>query len=161
MAVRQRQLRLRGRAGVTSLELALVMVPFMYMLMAVTDLARYFFTIQAMTTLMNDSIRYDWITGMARDDAAHVTTGGGPLGSSCVTFSQAQATSGVAVSPLLWDDSASKIGFDFNPVTLLSTDPNGGGVSQAQIYMQYPFSAITPGLQVLNGTLTMQSGLSY
>jgi len=151
-AADQRRWGRLGRAGVTSLELALVMVPFMYLLMAVTDLARYFFTIQAMTTLMNDTIRYDWLYYVDHNTFSSMD------GGCYTTFSAAQAVSGVAASPLLSNttDPTIQLCVDYNPVTNVATGQYGGAVYQSLVVVQYPFTTITPGLSGLNGTLTVQ-----
>lgn len=140
-------------AGVTSLELALVLVPFLLIVMATFDIARYLFTVQAMVSLMTDSARY-----------VMVQNAGGSYGTG---FSSAQQTiaafigttgapQGVTPSPLL-DPTQGQISINF--LNQNSLPPLG--VSQIQVIVTYPFTANTPGLSLLSGTLTETATYSY
>jgi hypothetical protein len=47
----------RGQAGTTSLEFALVAIPFVFMMIAGTDLGRYFITKDSLHTLVDEATR--------------------------------------------------------------------------------------------------------
>jgi hypothetical protein len=132
-----------GCAGISSLEFALVFVPFIWLMTGIFDIGRYFFTIQSMATLMSEAERYSMIN---------------PLWAPCGTDSWADAASLV---PLL----------DSTQINLCVIAINGpgsagaGGVSQVQLTVTYPFTAVTPGLGLLDHTssnpLTQTSTISY
>jgi hypothetical protein len=134
-----------GNAGVTSLELALVLVVFMWLLMGVFDLGRYFFTVQSMVTLMAEAGRYVTIAGEGSGTALQgvAAQGAGPECYAINTFSSISAV----VPPPLLDPTQGQI--CINVLT-----PFGLGVNQIQVTVNYPFTAFTPGLSGLNGTLT-------
>src|SRR4051812_16955079 len=63
-------------SGVTSLELALLLVPLMLLLIVVVvfDLGRYLFTVQSMITLMTDTAGYMLITPVNPQQDCHPLT---------------------------------------------------------------------------------------
>jgi hypothetical protein len=124
-----------GSAGVTSLELALVLLPFLFLMTAVFDLGRYLFTVQSMVTLMTEAARY-----------SKVYPDQTPL---CGVNTWPNTAT---VAPLL----------DPTQVNLCITSLNPTyGVMQVQVTVTYPFTAATPGLSTLDGTLTETATYSY
>lgn len=145
-----------GRAGVTSLEFALVAVPFLWLILAVTDLGQYFFTVQAMTTMVADMQRFMML---APDGAV-----------GCYPFNARPNTSTIiqppSAPPLMLDPAQGTVCI----TNLAATGPaNGGGVNWIQVTVQYPFVPITPGLGALSATndgvvdnrLSQQATYSY
>jgi hypothetical protein len=115
----------------TSLEAALVMVPLFLMMLSLFDIARYFFTVQAMLTVMTETERAAMVSPLQR-----CGTGWWPNTAS--------------VAPLL----------DASQVYLCVGTVNGAGaVTQIQVTVQYPFAANF--LTLLSGTLTETTTHSY
>ena len=133
----RRRRRRSGNAGVTSLEVALVLGPFLFLLLGVCDFGRYFFTLQSMTTLMAEAARTAIIYGPYSEQAP----GCGP-----------NSWPGIStVAPLL---DPAQVYLCINPISLY-------GVSQVQVTVQYPFDANTPGLSALSGLLQQTATYSY
>jgi hypothetical protein len=114
---------------VTSLELALVLVAFLWMMMGIFDLARYLVIVQSLVTLMTDAERYAVID---------------PLDATNYCFGAATWPNTATSAPLL----------DPNQVNVSICQVTVAGVNQMQVTATYPFAAITPGLEALNGTVT-------
>ena len=132
-----------GCAGISSLEFALVFVPFIWLMTGIFDIGRYFFTIQSMVTLMSEAERYSMLN---------------PLWAPCGTDSWAGAAT---LAPLL---DPTEINLCVTPLNGVGT--NGpGAVTQIQLTVSYPFTAITPGLGLLDHTssnpLTQTATISY
>jgi Flp pilus assembly protein TadG len=122
-----------GRAGVSTLEFALVGVAFLMFLLGGFDLARYIFTVQSMVAVMTQAGRYS---------LANPTWG--PCGVDSWT--------GIAtVAPFL----------DSSQVNLCVLQTSGTGLSTSTVTVTYPFTAVTPGLTALTGTITETTTYSY
>jgi hypothetical protein len=129
-----------GRAGATSLELALVLLPFLVLLLGTFDLARYFFTVQAIETLTTDAARYAVVNG----NAAVTKPSTGPYGPLGIDTWASETNVPV---PALLDPTQGTICISY-AATLL-----GFGVNTVQVTVVYPFTAMLPGLSALNKTL--------
>jgi hypothetical protein len=136
-SVSNRRRRL-GSAGVASLEFALIMVPFLWMVLAVFDLGRYLFTVQAMVTLVTDTQRYVMLN----------TEDGVPPG--CVDFNAWSNTTSAGPPPVGLDASLGTICVTF------VNQQTGWSAIQVLVSVQYPFVAITPGLSALTSLMTDQ-----
>jgi Flp pilus assembly protein TadG len=136
-----------GRAGATSLELALVLIPFLLLMFGTFDLARYFFTVQAIETLTTDAARYAVING----NAAVTKPSTGPYGPLGIDIWASQTNVPV---PALLDPTQGTICIAYGATVA------GLGVNRVQVTVVYPFTAMLPGLGALNTTLqTTQPGL--
>jgi Flp pilus assembly protein TadG len=134
-------LRPLGRAGVTSLEFALVALVLLPLLISLFDLARYLFTIQSMQTLMTDVGRYAMVQ---------------PTNSErCSPFQDWISNTTVVIPPLLPDVPNDQICSSF--LNLYT----GLGVNQVQVTVTYPFSFISPWLTGLDSTLIQSTTYSY
>jgi Flp pilus assembly protein TadG len=134
----------RGNSGVASLELALVLVVFMVLLVGTFDLARYFYTVEAMTTLLADAGRYSMIRGST------AITKGGPIPIDS-WISDPLVTVGI---PPLLDPAQGTICIAYTESGTLAV-----GVNTLQVTVIYPFTAMTPGLSALSETMqTTRSG---
>jgi Flp pilus assembly protein TadG len=111
-----------GCAGVTSLELALVIVPFLWMLLGIFDLGRYLFTVQSMVTLMTDAQR----TVLVAVENQNQTTNFHGL----YTLDEWSAATGAVLPPLLFDTAHGQVNVTFQ---------GGYGVTQVQVQVIYPF----------------------
>jgi len=120
-----------GRAGVVSLETALVLVPFFWLLLATIDLARYFFTVESMLEALNQAGRI-----------AIIGATGGDVSSAW--------NSAPFLNQALGDISA----------TLQPPSLPGPG-SRWVVSINYTFTALTPGLGALSGPLTLTTSLYY
>jgi Flp pilus assembly protein TadG len=116
------------------LELALVLVPFVWLMLGTIDIARYIFTLQQVVGLLSEAGRMsltsiDWA----------------PFGTN--------SWAGIStVAPLL----------DPTQVTLDVTQGlSGVGVYYSSVTVQYPFVAYTPGLAMLSGTITETTNYAY
>jgi hypothetical protein len=132
-----------GRSGVTSLEFALTAVPFLWLMFGIFDLARYFFIVQALITLMTDVQRFIFVAG--ENGAVQQYQG---------TLAYKNGYASVVVPPPL-DPTQGALS-----VTYLNL-AGGFGVNQVQVTLNYPFTAMTPGLSLLNGMIQEQATYSY
>jgi hypothetical protein len=132
----KRKKRGRWQSGVTSLELALVMVPFFLMMLGTFDLVRYLYTEQALLTVMSEAGRF----------AMTVPRNQWQI---CGIGSWAETAS---LAPLL---DAQQVNVCIGSVNTV------GIVNQVQVTVQYPFTATTPLLSALDGTLTQTTIYSY
>jgi Flp pilus assembly protein TadG len=123
-----------GRSGIASLEFALILMPFMVLLIAVFDIGRYLFTVQAMTTLMMNAER-----------AIMISPGLGSQPLCGVTVASWTSMMGITPPPLL----------DPTQGTICINTISPQGVYQIQVTVTYPFAADLPGLSGLapNGKL--------
>jgi hypothetical protein len=125
---------LRGDAGTTSVEFAIILLAFLWLLLGTIDLARYFYTVQAVVGLMSEAGRVslmdpEW----------------GPCGNNSWTDI-------ATISPLL----------DSNQVNLcVSQGLAGVGVNTVKVTVTYPFTPYTPGLSALAGTITETTTYTY
>jgi hypothetical protein len=132
-----------GRSGVTSLEFALIAVPFLWLMFGIFDLARYLFIVQGLVTLMTDVQRFVFVAG----ENVAVQQYQGPI-----TYTNGYAS--VVVPPSL-DPTLGNLS-----VTYLNL-AGGFGVNQVQVTLAYPFTAMTPGLGALDGMIQEQATYSY
>jgi hypothetical protein len=137
--IRRNQL---GRSGVASLEFALVALPFLWLVFGIFDLARYLFIVQAPVTLMTDVQRFIYVAG---ENAAVQYQG---------PVAYTNGYTSVVVPPPL-DPTQGHLS-----VTYLNL-AGGFGVNQVQVTLSYPFTAMTPGFSLLNGTIQEQTTYSY
>jgi Flp pilus assembly protein TadG len=122
-----------GRSGVTSLEAALIMLPFLFIVLLTFDLARYLFIVQSMLTVMTDAERAAMI-GTVQNCA----TGWWP--------------NTAIVAPLL---DPSQVYLCVEPINATGT------VNQIQVTVRYPYTTATPMFGALNGTLSETTTYSY
>jgi len=128
-----------GSKGVTSLEFAVVLVPFLWMTFAIFDIGRYLFTIQAMVTVMTEAERLAVVNP-----------------SSAILICGPWANT-ATITPLL-DSSQTNVCI----TSINSPNTGGGSVSQFQVTVTYPFNTVTPGLGALDSTaLTQTATISY
>jgi hypothetical protein len=130
------------RAGVTSLELALVLVPFMFLVMAIFDIARYMFTVQSMVTLM-----------MQAERTIMINPGLGSQPLCPINIGNWTNMMGMTTPPMI----------DPTQGTICINTISPQGVYQIQVTLTYPFTTITPGLGGLapDGTLTRSATNSF
>jgi hypothetical protein len=132
-----RRLGSLGRSGVTSLELALILAPFLWLMLGIFDLGRYFFTVQSMVTLMAEAERFAIVN---------------PSAVAWPPCSRGNWSSVANATPLL----------DPAQVDVCIQAVNVGAVTQIQVQVTYPFSAMTPGLKsALDGPLTETTTYIY
>lgn len=136
----------RRRAGTASLELALVITPFLWMMLAVMDLGRYLFTAQSMVAVMNQAQR----------NVIMLYTSNSLNGS--LTMSPCD-------NPTSWADTATIAPMLDASTTVCRFIITGGlALIQSQIIVTTPFVTITPGIgsmpglgTLLNGTMTVST----
>jgi hypothetical protein len=129
-----RRRRLVGNKGTTSIELALVLLLFLWLLVGTIDLARYLFTVQAVVGLMGEAGRVSLMN---------------QLWHPCGTDSWADIAT---ISPLL---DASKVNL------CVAQSGAGVGLNTVTVTVSYPFTPYTPGLSGLGGTITEKTAYSY
>jgi hypothetical protein len=139
-----------GCAGVTSLELALVLAGFMFLMTAIFDLGRYFFAIQSMVTLMNDAARYEMIL------ANFASTVQPEVISAWTGSTGSDRLRQVPMPPLL-DGGQGTISVNF----LNQNNVPAPSMTQMTVTVTYPFTATSPWLSSLSGTLTETATYSY
>ncbi len=128
--------RLRGRLGnaaTTSIEFALVLLVFLWMLFGTIDIARYLFITQSLVGLMGEAGRasiFEQFSPTCPTTWANIST----------------------VAPLL----------DASQVTLcIQQSGTGGGNIWVTVQVSYPFTPYTPGLSALGGTITEYTQYTY
>jgi hypothetical protein len=123
-----------GKPGTTSIEFALVLVWFLWLLLGTIDIARYLYTVQALVGLMGEAGR-----------VALMDPTWGPQGTN--SWSQI-----ATIAPLL----------DANQVTLMVYPAQSNvGVNMVTVSVSYPFTPYTPGLAALTQTITETTKYSY
>ncbi len=130
---------LSDRAGVTSLEWAMVAVAFMLLIISLFDMVRYVVTLQSVTSVMTEAGRACLV-----NPAAPICGGGSPSSWPAVS----------TVAPML-DSSQFKV-YIF-PGPYASGNPFGIaslGVNIIQVTVTYPFVATTPWMSSLDGTIS-------
>lgn len=123
-----------GGAGTTTLEFALVLLSFLWLVMGTIDIARYFFMVQGVLGVMSEAGRVSLMD---------------PNWGPCGTDS--------------WDDIAS-IAPLLNPsqVYLCVTQGYvGSGPTTVSVTVTYPFTPFTPGLSALTGTISESTAYTY
>lgn len=128
--------RRRGcsRAGTTSLEFALILTAFLWLVLGTIDIARYFFMVQGVLGVMSEAGRVslmdpDW----------------GPCGTD--TWDNIGS-----VAPLL------------NPAQVylcVTQGYVGSGPTTVSVTVTYPFTPFTPGLSALTGTISESTSYTY
>lgn len=129
-----RSRRLLRRRGTTTLEFALILIPFLWLIMSMFDLGRYLYTIQALVTQMADAHRFEIIS--------HSINSSNGMPQGCSDFNDWSSLTAAAPPPML-DPSQGTV-----CVTLISSQTQWGA-TQVQVTVQYPFIPITPGLAAL------------
>jgi len=121
-------------AGTTSVEFALILVAFLWLLLGIIDLSRYFYTVQAVVGLLGEAGRVSLMD---------------PDWQPCGTASWSDAAT---IAPLL---DASQV------YVCVTQGPGGVGVNTVNVMVTYPFTPFTPGLSALAGTITETTNYSY
>ncbi|MGA3399361.1 MAG: TadE family protein [Acetobacteraceae bacterium] len=123
-----------GSAATTSVEFALVLTAFLWLLLGTIDLARYFLTVQAVVGLLGEAGRVSLMD---------------PNWAPCGNNSW---TDIATISPLL----------DASQVYLcVYQGESGVGPNTVSLTVSYPFTPYTPGLGGLAGTITEATSYSY
>ena len=150
---RQRMRRiLRERSGITSLEWALVAAAFFLTMLSIFDLARYVVVLQSVATVMSEAGR-----------ACAVNSGNCPAsGGSNGTWPQLST-----IAPML-DPTAFTVMISTDtsglPGNFPKSNPNQSQKSRTnpmQVTVSYPFTAMTPWMSSLNGTITESATYFY
>jgi hypothetical protein len=133
-----------GRAGVTTVEWALVMTTFLFMIFSITDMAWFMIVSQSLTTLMAEAGRQ---TLVAPNDFPPCTGAPGSW------------PTGAQITPLL---DPNQVYVCVNPYPS-SVGPNGDSVAGTivvDVTVSYPYSATMPWMSVLNGSCLMPDGVT-
>jgi hypothetical protein len=143
---RLRRLRI-GQAGTTSLEFALVAIPFVFILVAGMDLGRYFLTQHSLRTLTSEAARATLVSCYGSTSACSLPTSGSypsePAVAAMVPF--------LASGSITW-------------VKASQSAPNQNtGVRTISVEVKYPFSFILPAWTKLNAKspIDESTSLSY
>jgi hypothetical protein len=131
-----------GQSGTTSLEFALIAAPFFFVLIAGTDLGRYFLTQHSMRTLTSEAAR-----------SAVVNCFG--VATWCVPSMAVPSPSTVWAKVPFLDSAAPGASLTAEQTTNLA------GVRTISVTAHYPFEAICPGLSGLSGTIAETTKLEY
>jgi TadE-like protein len=134
------RLRQLGRQGTTSLEFALVAIPFLFILIAGMDLGRYFITQHSLRTLTAEAARSAMVNCFGSTGACNLT----PV----------QKTAVETASPFL-------VPGNFLTFTVSQSAPSGDGVRTITVTAIYPFSFILPVWAGLNGPITVTASVLY
>jgi hypothetical protein len=133
---------LRGKAGASSLEFALVAIPFVFLLIAGMDLGRYFITQHSLRTLISEAARATLVSC---------------YGQGACTLPASNKLTVAAKVPFLVRGS-------INWVTASQGAPNPNtGVSTISVTVTYPFSFFLPAWTGLNtrSPITETTSLQY
>jgi hypothetical protein len=125
-----------GTRGSTSMETALVFIPFMFIMIATTDLGRWFLTQHSLRTLSAEAARATMVACYAA----------GTCSLSSTAKAQVQA-----LTPFLASGST----------TLNASQTVVGGVRTITVTATYPFNFIFAPWTDLSGTITETTNLSY
>ena len=135
--------RRRRNAGITSVELALVAWALMAMVLAIFEVTRYACTLQAVTTLMNEVMRYA------------IVSNPGLVQQGCYDSETFSNLTAVSPPPLLLDPSQGQV-----CITFLNYQ-SGLGVTQVQVTVSYPFTATMALLSAMDSQVTQTTTYSY
>jgi Flp pilus assembly protein TadG len=139
-AFARRRNLLMGNAGSTSLEFALVAIPFLFMLIAGMDLGRYFITQHSLRTLGSEAVRSTLIYCFGQNTACSLPA--------------ANKQTAKAMVPFL---AAGSIG-----LTASQTAPVAGtGFRTITVTAQYPFAFILPAWTGLNVNSPLTETMSF
>jgi Flp pilus assembly protein TadG len=125
-----------GKAGTTSIEFALILVWFLWLLLGTIDIARYLYTVQALVGLMGEAGR-----------VALTNPNFGPCGPNSWTQI-------ATIAPLL---DANAVNLCVTPAALSA----GFGVITVNVQVQYQFTPYTPLLGALAQTITETTNYTY
>jgi Flp pilus assembly protein TadG len=127
----------RGKLGTSSLEFAMILPAFLWLLLGTIDVARYLYTVQALIGLMGEAGR-----------VAIMNPNFGQCPGSNSNWWPQIAT----IAPLL----------DANNVNLCVSEPSAGtGALTVSVSVSYKFVAYTPLLNALNGPITESTSYTY
>ena len=130
-----------GRSGTTSLQFALVAVPFVFLLMAGMDLGRYFITQHSLRTLVSEAVRATLVSCYGSASACNLPS--------------ASETTVAAKVPFLTSGSITW-------VTASQTAPNAStGVRTISVSVSYPFTFILPVWTSLNANSPIAQSTSF
>jgi hypothetical protein len=140
-------LRVGNRAGTSSIEFALVALIFLFLLVAISDIARYLFMVQSMQLLATQTAR------------ATIVPFGTPnylgLAPGCVSVGSAGLPFGL---PAFLDPATTQL-------CMAPTDDPRSNANVVTITVEAPFTAFTPGLSALttggNALVTVVAQLQY
>jgi Flp pilus assembly protein TadG len=131
-----RRLWPRGRAGVTSLEFALVVVAFFLMLFGVVDVARYFLTWHGLNSVASEAARASQVNNWSF---------------ACGHPSSGTAATVAGAAPFLATSQ----------LTLCVVKGTSTGLTTISVTASYPFSFMIALFAGANGTLQAQTALTY
>jgi Flp pilus assembly protein TadG len=129
-----------GEAGSTSLEFALVAVPFLFLLIAGMDLGRYFITQHSLRTLGAEAMRATLIQCFGQTTACTLPTANRQSAIATVPYLMAGST------VLTASQTAPAVGTGFRTVTVTA---------------QYPFAFILPAWTGLNVNSPLTETMSF
>jgi Flp pilus assembly protein TadG len=139
----RRRRPLLGQAGTATLEFALVAIPFLFLLIAGTDLGRYFITKHSLHTLTDEAVRLTMVT----------------------CFNQ---TASCSLSSTNWQKVETNVPFlspsSLNPTpTATQTLNTAIGIRTITVTATYPFAFILPAWTALNANspITDTTSLQY
>jgi Flp pilus assembly protein TadG len=132
---------------VTSVEFALILFPFLLLLLGTFDLGRYFLTLHSVSAFANAAARYCLVNYNFETYGVFVSA------SSLSNPNLADA------APFL-DPTVLQVSATCQPVTFHPADL-GDGLQQRTVTAQYPFQPITPGLDLLDTTITQTVTFDY
>jgi Flp pilus assembly protein TadG len=139
------RLRRLGDAGVTSMELAVSFVVFITFIFAMIDLSAYFYSQQALTTLVTIAARQVYATSVTSADS------GTPAAQTLI-----------AANGLLLDPSQISLRMDSGyGVPLPNGETTAGGVNVLTVTATYNFVPLTPLLGALIGPMTATVTYQY
>jgi Flp pilus assembly protein TadG len=139
-AFARRRNRLADEAGSTSLEFALVAIPFLFMLIAGMDLGRYFITQHSLRTLGAEAMRATLIYCFGQTTACSLPTANEQAAKAMVPF---LAGSSIVLTA---NQTAAVAGTGFRTITVTA---------------QYPFAFILPAWTGLNVNSPLTETMSF
>jgi hypothetical protein len=129
-----------GRAGVTSVEWALVAATFVFMILSIIDMGWFMIVNQSLTTLMTEAGRQTLVTP---NDYPNCGIGLWPQGTQITPLLDPSQVY-VCVNPY-----ATSVGANGDPVA---------GTIVVTVSVSYPYTALMPWMAVLNGSCYMPDG---
>lgn len=141
--------RLRDdRSGVAALEFALVLLPFVLLMVGTMEIGRYFFTVQSLRTMVANAARMAMIDGTLASVTA-IPAGTGTNCSNTYALTNSLRDTVIAATPFL--DGTVKVCIN---------NPSGTGARTVLVKASYTFSSVIPQLPV-NMTITDQTTLTF
>ena len=127
----------RDRRGTTAMEFALIAIPFTFIMIATTDLGRYWLTQHSLRTLTAEAARSTMVNC---------------FGQSSCSLNATQRSAVETATPFLIPGS----------VTLTASQTvNGAGLRTITVTAVYPFNFIFVAWTGLNGNITETTSVSY